>query len=236
MKILFIIPTFFARPEIALYAIRRLAGQIREQDNLVVVHDTRFTNRIPKSIPEGIVVSQIQNVPLGKAVNLIIRFHRTDHDIICWLHDDMIVQDKEWVNKYLEIVSKPECGIVGIRNHSEVLVQRQSWLLSEVTWTDGIMMCRHDVFKEINGLDEEYLADCESQDICFRLREKGYKIYRLVIQARHMNITFFDRRREETFWDNIKQSRDMFWDRWEKEYPNQPGFPKKISNEMVEEE
>ncbi len=222
MKILFIIPTFFSRPEIALYTIRALESTIRKgKDRIVVVQDIRFrTDTPPLHVENNIHFDFVSNKPLGFTINKAVSWNRTDEDIICWIHDDMIIQDKDWIPKYLHHMLKPECGLIGIRTHTAAKLQKITNTLSEVTWTDGIMMCRYDVFKEMGGLDEEYLADCESQDFCFRLREKGYKIYRLLIEAKHKNQNFFDRRKDEDFWENVRLSRERFWKRWE----NVPGY------------
>lgn len=225
MKILFIIPTFFARPQINIKAITSLASQTGNK--IIIVHDTRFTHddkEIKLKLPPNSVLTQVHNVPLGGAINYVVKTFRTDEDVICWIHDDMIIHDKHWIKDYKRVLDYFGCGAVGIRTHTFSKIKQVTPDLSEVTWTDGILMCHYDLFKKLNGIDERYLADCETQDFCFRIRKLGYTIYRLVVKAKHLNINFGDRKKDKDFWDNVLQSRKLFWKRWEFSGENTKGF------------
>lgn len=43
--------------------------------------------------------------------------------------------------------------------------------------TGAFMLMRHSVFDEVGGLDEDYFMYAEDIDLCYRLKQKGYKIF-----------------------------------------------------------
>ena len=48
----------------------------------------------------------------------------------------------------------------------------------EISWASGsCLVVRACLFRQIGGFDEYYFAYCEEVDLCFRLRQKGYKIF-----------------------------------------------------------
>lgn len=47
----------------------------------------------------------------------------------------------------------------------------------EVLWTTGAaMMIRSDIWKKMGGLDDQFFAHMEEIDLCWRMRNKGYKL------------------------------------------------------------
>jgi GT2 family glycosyltransferase len=50
--------------------------------------------------------------------------------------------------------------------------------VKEIFWATGAcMFIRSKVFHEMNGFDEEFFAHMEEIDLCWRMQNKGYKIY-----------------------------------------------------------
>ena len=49
---------------------------------------------------------------------------------------------------------------------------------TEVFWATGAcMVIRSDVFNKVNGFDEDFFAHMEEIDLCWRIKNAGYKIY-----------------------------------------------------------
>ena len=49
--------------------------------------------------------------------------------------------------------------------------------IAEVAWTTGAAMCvRTSVYKELGGLDAAFFAHMEEIDLCWRMRNKGWKL------------------------------------------------------------
>ncbi len=50
--------------------------------------------------------------------------------------------------------------------------------IKEIFWATGAcMFIRNDVFKSLNGFDEDYFAHQEEVDLCWRAKNKGHKVY-----------------------------------------------------------
>ncbi len=50
--------------------------------------------------------------------------------------------------------------------------------ITEIFWATGAcMFIRREVFEELNGFDEDYFAHQEEIDLCWRARNKGYKVF-----------------------------------------------------------
>ena len=50
--------------------------------------------------------------------------------------------------------------------------------IAEVDWTTGACMCvRTQVYKELGGLDASFFAHMEEIDLCWRLKNAGFKVY-----------------------------------------------------------
>ena len=50
--------------------------------------------------------------------------------------------------------------------------------VAEIFWATGAcLFIRADLFHDIGGLDEDFFAHMEEIDVCWRLKNKGYKIY-----------------------------------------------------------
>lgn len=50
--------------------------------------------------------------------------------------------------------------------------------IKEIFWATGAcMFVRAEVFKKLNGFDEDFFAHMEEIDLCWRMKNKGYKIF-----------------------------------------------------------
>jgi GT2 family glycosyltransferase len=49
--------------------------------------------------------------------------------------------------------------------------------IAEPDWIIGaFLLCRRTILQEINGFDEEYFLYAEDMDLCYRIRQRGYKV------------------------------------------------------------
>jgi GT2 family glycosyltransferase len=75
-------------------------------------------------------------------------------------------------NFFLELIVKNV-----FRTYIESQTSNSSKSAREVDWCSGCsLVIRRDVYEEINGFDDSYFMYSEDEDLCFRIREAGYKI------------------------------------------------------------
>jgi len=89
--------------------------------------------------------------------------------------------------------------------------------IEEQSWVDGILFLSTDKLKEIGKFDEDYVGDCESEDFNYRIREHGYRIYRVITPYIHYAYQFILKVKENQnteFMNYVKKSRFLLLQRW----------------------
>ena len=94
--------------------------------------------------------------------------------ILSWLHKDRF-EHAGAAGGYLNALGYPYCRGRVLWHVEQDHGQYDT--VAEVDWTSGACMCvRTKVYKECEGLDAAFFAHMEEIDLCWRMRNKGYRL------------------------------------------------------------
>ena len=180
IKILFVIPTLFCNSKQTIDCVNSLLNSLEntiyDYDIWVIVNteSQMFNDWNP---PTGVNkdCSGLE-FNIAKALNLGIS-KKTDHDYFCFIDEGMRF-DSGWLDSVYNVYNKYDnIGMIGNRPHRifkyyHIKLEENVY---EILWSDGIIFTKFDRIENVNGFDESYFGDCETQDFCYRLINKGYK-------------------------------------------------------------
>lgn len=155
---------------------------------------------------------------VNKVIDMI-----TDEDYFCFMHDDMFVDDPNWIKTFIEIYENKElkCGVLGLVPHNDSLIREVNDLLEFCTFADGVMFMSTELAE--SRFSEEYKAECESFDFCLEALLKGYRNYRVLLPYTHKQtpIYKYDKGTNKRRWidlakHNSKWQNKMTRDKWKK--------------------
>ena len=229
-KVIFSIPTLFNREDMVKKAVKTLENQCKQSKlisdyKIVVVCNTPEKEFMDWKIESKKVIKmvsgELHNVP--KALNLVIS-EITDEDYYCFIQDDMLVYENDWIDKFIKIYERKElkCGVLGVRPHSTAKKYRNVIEdgIDEVLWTDGIMFMSTLLLDKVTGFDETLIGDCESQDLCYRINSCGYKNYWIKLNQDHFMGGFgkggkkVNENQYQKFSESVSKAREVFMGRW----------------------
>ena len=126
-------------------------------------------------------------------------------DVLLFLNNNTKVINTDWMERMLEHVVRREVGVVGAKlhytdgtvQHAGIIIGIQGVTgyshrrfpreyigyngrikivqnLSAVT--GACLMTRKDIFEEVRGFDQRYIANLNDVDFCIKIRERGYSI------------------------------------------------------------
>lgn len=218
-KILFVIPTLFNNPERVKKCVYSLIDTVESDFDIVVVSNTEneeFTNwKCPEEVTKKVSGLKYN---IAKAINTGFE-ELTDHKYLCYVDEGLVFENSQWLKDISYFYKTfPNCGVIGIRGHSTFARyhRRINDEFYKVLWTDGIMFMTPDRFKKMEGFDESYFGDCETQDFCYRLVEKNYNNFLYKTDKIHHEITHFEKKDSNSeFLDIVLESRKRFLEKWE---------------------
>lgn len=112
----------------------------------------------------------------------------------------------------------PKTSLWGVIKNNLGITQKKFWESNTPTEVDCVsgaaLMIRKEVFEKINGFDEFFFMYFEDEDLCLRVKELGYGVYRLGnIEIVHLEGESF--RKDSSGQKNMKrmfyQSQDYFF-------------------------
>jgi GT2 family glycosyltransferase len=187
--------------------------------------------------PENLGVSRALNT--GSA--------RAQYDILCFMHNDVIVHKKNWISSIREfITSHPDAGVVGLygaktvredgsfRGKSIVHAKKDGPSMKKpfetVAVVDGMLMAmKKPVFERVDGFSDDFIVHFYDKDISLKAITGNYVNYVLNIPFEHVcaatrsDISDDDRIRDE--------AKDKFLGMWADSLPvNVTTWREKIKN------
>lgn len=141
-----------------------------------------------------------KNLGFGGGHNILAKQAKGEHLLL--LNPDIEFIEKDTVKKLINTIKGNKCAVVGPRlitkenttqtwDHGELKGIR-AWIMNnrgdsywkdrkepgDVAWVSGAaFLIKKSVFEEINGFDEGFFLYKEEEDLCLRLRNKGYQIW-----------------------------------------------------------
>jgi glycosyltransferase involved in cell wall biosynthesis len=144
------------------------------------------------------------DVPFNYSLLMNYAASKSNGDYFLFLNNDTEVISYDWIESMLEHAQRDEIGIVGAKlyypndtiQHAGVIIgmggvaghcfaglhknefsyfHYANCLNNFSAVTAACMMCRRDVFNEVNGFDEEYKVEFNDTDLCLRIKEAGYR-------------------------------------------------------------
>lgn len=145
-----------------------------------------------------------KNLGFSKANNIALKQARIDSDIIL-LNNDIEIYQNNWIYKLQQCANiENNIGLVGCRlssfqNNARFLMHAGTYMPIETLWgqqiggekdinqysldreVEGVVFAcsyiKREVIEKVGYLDEDFFAYFEDTDYCFRVKEKGYKVY-----------------------------------------------------------
>lgn len=149
------------------------------------------------------LVENKENYGFGKGINMASK--NATGEYFLFLNSDTQVFDKSFLDmvsflkknihvgimggklKNADGSTQPSCGefytlknffIMVLGGEKFGFIRKNPSKIASVDWVSGAsMMIRADIFKKINGFDEDYFMYMEDMDICFRIKKLGYQVY-----------------------------------------------------------
>ena len=220
MKVLFVIPTLFENPETIDNCLNGLLSSL---ENVIYEYDIWVIANTESQLfndwnPPAGVSKDCSGLKfsIAKALNLGIS-KKTDHDYFCYIDEGMRCESG-WLDFVYEIYNKyNNVGIIGNRPHSTFKhyhIELEDGIY-EVLWSDGIMFTKFDRVESIGGYNESYFGDCETQEFCYQLIDKGYTNLFLHSDVLAIQHTITSWHKEDELLVKSNNSRKLFDSKWE---------------------
>ena len=248
-KIIFAIPTIFrkVKQEAIKKCFNKLLYQCELNDityKIFIVGPHKNNDFKNWQIESKNIVKKFSDVKFNISVSLnMVIAEIKDDNYFCFIHDDQMILDDCWIQDFINIYEYEElkCGVLGLRSHyhgrslikkipflkRKAFIRKFKYEIQEHTFVDGVMFISVDRIKKVGDFDENYFGDCESEDYNYRIREIGYKDYRVLIPNKHFSAPFelkIDKEENQYFLDLIKKSRLYKKRKWS----NKPAITKNL--------
>lgn len=158
---------------------------------------------LKKEFPKVKLISNSQNLGFAKANNLALR--QAQGELLLLLNSDTLVLDNAITKMVKFMKESPNVGIVGPKLLNPDKSPQPStgkflnlwasflWLIGaerlgltrsspgeikETDWISGAcLMVRHEVLNKVGFLDENFFMYLEEMELCYRVKNVGFKIY-----------------------------------------------------------
>ena len=191
MKLHIVVPTIMTNPAQEFKCIDQLVQHfsLHELDfKIYFVANTpmdEFSKYIPK---DSRVIKSISNLEfsISRAINSVFEaIEYADDDVIGFVQSDTFIDNPNWILDMINLLNNPEyrAGVLGLRPHvssnriGPAINYQGKFNIHPAKWADGVMMFKGSVYRAVEGFDEGYFGDCESQDFCYQVEQAGLVNY-----------------------------------------------------------
>lgn len=141
------------------------------------------------------VLQMISNIGFGRAMNEAAKASCAEHLLI--INPDVLLNDTNYLDEMLDyLTSNPDYGVATSRafnDDGEYKNDRYNYEFfdnlgydNQICWFQGsLFFIKRDVFKELDGFDKDYFMYCEDEDLCYRIKNKGYSL------LKNYNLSFY---------------------------------------------
>jgi len=132
------------------------------------------------------LLEMISNIGFGRAMNEAAKASCAEHLLI--INPDVLLSNTSYLDEMLDyLTSNPDYGIATSRafnDDGEYKNDRYTYEFfdnlgydNQICWFQGsLLFIKNDVFKELGGFDKDYFMYCEDEDLCYRIKNKGYSL------------------------------------------------------------
>lgn len=144
----------------------------------------------------------LKSTNTGFAATVNRGVHEAKGRYFCLVNNDVTFTDSEWLQHMVETAVQPRCGIVGARllypdgriqhggvyflARARVFDHRYRYLPADygpakatqevLAVTGALMLVHQGVWRQLEGMSEEFFIALEDVDLCLRARKKGWRI------------------------------------------------------------
>jgi hypothetical protein len=191
MKLHVVVPTIMTNPQQEFSCLDQLIDHF---DKVNLDFKIYFVANFPiqefdEYVPtDKRIVKSVSNLPfsISRAINSIFeKITYSDDDILSFVQSDSFFDNPNWITSLIDVVNDPDLstGVVGVRPHvnsnqiGAPIMFADKFEIYPALWSDGVMLFKGKVYREVGGFDEKYFGDCESQDFCYMALTLGYTNY-----------------------------------------------------------
>lgn len=166
---------------------------IKEDFEIIISNNVQNTNLTQMIEKNGLdqelnikVLQMISNIGFGRAMNEAAKASYAEHLLI--INPDVLLNDTNYLDEMLNyLTSNPNYGVATSRafnDEGEYKNDRYTYEFfdnlgydDQICWFQGsLLFIKHNVFKEVGGFDKDYFMYCEDEDLCYRIKNKGYPL------------------------------------------------------------
>jgi len=133
----------------------------------------------------------------------------TTGEYICFLNNDVVVKNPEWLRNMLNYAIEHQDTLIGTKSKKNVLLQTE--MISPIDYLEGwCLMAKKSIFEEHgcwhNAFEKPFFEDVE---LCYRLNKRGIKLKEIDIGLIHLGSrSLYDQLEVYTV---IRDSSKLFW-------------------------
>jgi GT2 family glycosyltransferase len=175
-----------------------------------------------------IYIRNPENLGVSKALNTGAA--RAQYSVLCFMHNDVIVHEKNWTSSIREfITTRPDAGVVGLFGaktvredgsfrgksivHAKIDSPSMRKSFETVAVVDGMLLAmKKAVFEKVGGFSDDFIVHFYDKDISLKAITGNYVNYVLKIPFEHVcAATRTDISDDDRIRDDAK---DKFLERW----------------------
>ena len=197
-----------------------------------------------------------RNIPFNYSKLMNEAAAKATGDYLLFLNNDTEILSRDWIREMTGQAARRSIGAVGCKllyfndtiQHAGIVLGQKKYLGSHAFvgerrhapgyffWlntinnysalTSACLLCRKNVFDEVQGFDEEMKVDCSDLDFCLKLKERGYQnVYLPHVELyHHESLTRGDLATDQKSLEQLSRTEKIIRTRWEKYLEHDPCY------------
>lgn len=177
--------------------LQDLSIQTLTIDNYEIIITNNVQNNILKDILDDLNLSQKlniviiqseQNIGFGRAMNLASEHAQGQHILIA--NPDLRMMQADYLEKLLTKAQSHTYGIITTQLINDLNEDKSEFYTFEfhetfgwnnqINWFSGaLLLIPKAVYHEVAGFDPDFFMYCEDEDLCLRIKKRGYPLIKL---------------------------------------------------------
>lgn len=231
VKYLFCVPTLFMNRGVLEKCLKSINANAGNSYKIVVSlnydeNNQNIVDNLNGTLYHDLYISN-KNFNIGYAVNRAFELY--DADYYVFVDEGCEFKNNSWIKESDSIFNDyNNCGIIVNRPHSTFQYYHNDLGKGrfDVLWGDGVMIIKKYTYTKLISKDgyffnEEYYADCETQELCYRAYDTGIKIiYSGNLDIGHNTYTFNGIGEAKKLAEKSRRKFMKKWGKWREEHYN----------------